>query len=146
MRLFLDANVLFLAGYSRSSPVHDLLVLHRSGRCDLVTSAYAIEEARRNLALKGPVGAMEAFRAALADVVSVAEAGAPALGLALACKLTDAADVPILAAAIQCRSDVLVTGDRRAFGRYFRTALAGVEVLVLRDALRRVLELPFNDE
>jgi predicted nucleic acid-binding protein len=146
VRLFLDANILFLAGYSRGSPVHDLLALHRAGRCELVTSAYAIDEARRNLALKGPVGAMEAFGAALADVVSVAEAGAPALGRALASKLTDAADVPILAAAIQCRSDVLVTSDRRAFGRYFRTALAGVEILVLRDALRRVLELPLNDE
>lgn len=145
MRLFLDANILFLAGYSRSSPVHDLLALRRAGRCDLVTSAYAIEEARRNLAVKGPVDAMEAFGAALTDVVSVAEAGAPALERAVASRLTDATDVPILAAAIQCRSDVLVTGDRRAFGRYFRTTLAGVEILVLRDALRRVLGLPLID-
>lgn len=146
MRLFLDANILFLAGYSRSSPVHDLLALRRAGRCELVTSVYASAEARRNLAVKGPVDAMDAFGTALADVASVAEAGAPALERAKACRLADAADVPILAAAIQCRSDVLVTGDRRAFGRYFRTTLAGVEILVLRDALRRVLQLPLNDE
>ena len=45
-------------------------------------------------------------------------------------------------AALQCRADILVTTDRRAFGRHFRTRLVGVEVFVLRDALRRVLEIP----
>ena len=142
MRLFLDANILFLAGYSRTSPVHDLLALGRAGACELVASGYAVEEARRNLAAKAPVGAVESLGAALADVTSVAEARAPALEVAATAVLTDPADVPILAAAIQCRADVLVTGDRRAFGRHFRTRLAGIEVLVLRDALRRVLEIP----
>jgi predicted nucleic acid-binding protein len=145
VRLFLDANVLFLAGYSRTSPVHDLLALGRAGGCELVASGYAVEEARRNLAAKAPASAVEALSAALAGVTSVAEARAPALEVAAAAALTDAADVPILAAAIQCRADVLVTGDRRAFGRHFRTRLAGVEVLVLRDALRRVVGLPLSD-
>jgi len=142
VRLFLDANILFLAGYSRTSPVHDLLALGRAGACELVASGYAVEEARRNLAAKAPAGAVESLSAALADVTSVAEARAPALEIAATAALTDPADVPILAAAIQCRADVLVTGDRRAFGRHFRTRLAGIEVLVLRDALRRVLEIP----
>ena len=142
MRLFLDANILFLTGYSRTSPVHDLLALGRAGACELVASGYAVEEARRNLAAKAPAGAVESLSAALADVTSVAEARAPALEVAATALLTDPADVPILAAAIQCRADVLVTGDRRAFGRHFRTRLAGIEVLVLRDALRRVLEIP----
>jgi len=142
VRLFLDANILFLAGYSRTSPVHDLLALGRAGACELVASGYAVEEARRNLAAKAPAGAVESLSAALADVTSVAEARAPALEVAATAALTDPADVPILAAAIQCRADVLVTGDRRAFGRHFRTRLAGIEVLVLRDALRRVLDIP----
>ena len=142
MRLFLDANILFLAGYSRTSPVHDLLALGRAGACELVASGYAVEEARRNLAAKAPAGAVESLSAALADVTSVAEARAPALEVAATVALTDPADVPILAAAIQCRADVLVTGDRRAFGRHFRTRLAGIEVLVLRDALRRALDIP----
>jgi predicted nucleic acid-binding protein len=142
MRLFLDANILFLAGYSRTSPVHDLLALGRAGRCELVASGYAIEEARRNLVAKGPAGSVQAFNGALTDVMPVGEASSPALASAVAAELSDPADVPILAAAIQCGADVLVTGDRRAFGRYFRARLAGVEVLVLRDALRRVLGLP----
>jgi predicted nucleic acid-binding protein len=146
LRLFLDANVLFLAGYSRTSPVHDLLALGRAGVCDLVASGYAVEEARRNLTAKAPAGALEALSAALADVTSVAEARASALESAAAAALTDPADVPILAAAIQCRADILVTGDRRAFGCHFRTRLVGVEVLVLRDALRRVLGMTLDDQ
>ena len=145
LRLFLDANILFLAGYSRTSPVHDLLDLGRTRRCELVASGYTTEEARRNLAVKGPDGALEALDAALEAVTVVAEARPPALDLAAAAALTDPADVPVLAAAIQCQADVLVTGDRRAFGQYFRARIAGVEVLLLRDALRRVLVLPLLD-
>ena len=145
LRLFLDANVLFLAGYSPTSPVHDLLALGRAGACELVASGYAVEEAQRNLAAKAPSGAVEALSTALADVTSVAEARAPALEVAATVALADPADVPILAAAIQWRADILATGDRRAFGPYFRTRLVGVEVLVLRDALRRVVGLPLSD-
>ena len=145
LRLFLDASVLFVAGYSRTSPVHDLLALGGAGACELVASGYAVEEARRNLAAKGPVGAVEALSAALEAVTSVTEARPSAMEVAASAALADPADVPILAAAIQCRADVLVTGDRRAFGRHFRTRLNDVEVLVLRDALRRVLGMPLGD-
>jgi predicted nucleic acid-binding protein len=141
LRLFLDANVLFLAGYSTTSPVHDLLQLARARHCQLVASAYAIEEARRNLAAKVPTDALPRFHSALAVVTLVGEAAPAALEAASAIGLADPADVPILAAAIQSGADVLVTGDRRAFGPYFGTRLAGVEVLALRDTLRRVLGL-----
>ena len=144
VRLFLDANVLFLAGYSSASPVHDLIALARAGHCELLASSYAVEEARRNLAAKGPAGASQAFNAVLADVTLVAEARVPALEAAAAAALTDPADVPILAAAIQCRANVLVTGDRRAFGRFFRKVYRDIEILVLRDAIRRVLNLPLE--
>ena len=117
-RLFLDANVLFLAGYSARS-VHDDRTA-RAGHCELLASIYAVKEARRNLAAQGPAGASRHVDAVLADVTLVAEARVPALEIAAAAALTDPADVPILAAAIQCRADVLVTGDRRAFGRFFR--------------------------
>jgi predicted nucleic acid-binding protein len=145
MRLFLDANILFLAGYSIESPVHDLLALGRAGQCELAASGYAIEEARRNLMLKGPAGALETFSAALVPVGVVAEAGSSALERAAQVRLNDDSDVPILAAAIQCGAEILVTGDRRAFGRLFRTTVAGVEILLLRDALRRVLGLPLGE-
>jgi predicted nucleic acid-binding protein len=144
MRLFLDANILFLAGYSSASPVHGLIELARAGHCELLASSYGVEEARRNLAAKGPANSLQAFNAVLADITLVAEARAPALETAAAAALTDPADVPILAAAIQSGADILVTGDRRAFGRFFRTAFRGIEILVLRDAIRRVLNLPLE--
>lgn len=139
MRLFLDANILFLTGYSAASPVHDLLALCRAGHCALVTSAYAIEEARRNLEMKGPVDAEGRFEAALTQVTVAAEAAPAFLERATATGLADRSDIPILAAAIQCRADALVTGDRHAFGPHFGSSLAGVEILLLRDALRRIV-------
>lgn len=144
MRLFLDANILFLAGYSTESPVHELLALGRAGLCEIATSGYAVEEARRNLEAKGPAGSAEAFTAALTGMTLVAEARGAALTAAEAVGLSDDADVPILAAAIHCGADVLVTGDRRAFGRLFRTRVSGVEVLSLRDTLRRVVGVPLE--
>jgi predicted nucleic acid-binding protein len=144
VRLFLDANILFLTGYSSKSPVHLLLELSQAGLCELVVSGYAVEEARRNLATKGPATGLDALDAALHGMLPVAEARGAALEAAEAVGLSDAADVPILAAAIQCKADILVTGDRRAFGRLFRTRVLGVEVLTLRDALRRVVGVPLE--
>ncbi len=139
MRLFLDANIIFLAGYSKSSPVHDLLALARLGDCELVMSAYAQEEARRNLEVKGSPGWQDAMRLAVESIAVIGEAQRPALELAQGAALSDPNDVPILAAAIQCRADVLVSGDRRAFGALFGSRVAGVEVLTLREPLRRLI-------
>ena len=144
MRLFLDANILFLTGYSSESPVHLLMELSKAGLCEIVASGYAVEEARRNLARKGPGTALGALDAALHGMVLVAEARGAVLNAAQSVGLSDPADVPILAAAIQCKADILVTGDRRAFGRLFRTRVSGVEVLTLRDALRRVVGIPLE--
>lgn len=136
--------ILFLAGYSAASPVHDLLALAATGLGELATSGYAVEEARRNLIAKGPEAGPGALDVALQGILLVAEARAAALASAEAVGLGDTADVPILAAAIQCGSDVLITGDRRAFGRFFGTRVSGIEVLPLRDALRRVVGVPLE--
>ena len=144
MRLFLDANILFLTGYSSESPVHWLLALSRAGLCEIVVSGYAVEEARRNLATKGPETGLGALDAALRGMTLVAEARGAGLEAAEAVGLSDAADIPILAAAIQCGAHILVTGDRRAFGKFFRSRVSGVEVLTLRDALRRVVGIPLE--
>jgi predicted nucleic acid-binding protein len=52
MRLFLDANILFSAAYRDGSPAALLIELSNAGRCQLVSSAFALEEARRNVAAK----------------------------------------------------------------------------------------------
>ena len=139
MRLFLDANILFLAGYSASSPVHDLLALAAAGDCELLSSEYAFEEARRNLTLKSPEGSVERFETIAAAIIRVQEASGLALEQAQAVKLSDAADIPILAAALQCGADALVTGDRRAFGSFFGRRIESVRIVRLRDALTELL-------
>ena len=139
MRLFLDANILFLAGYSATSPVHDLLALAAAGDCELLSSEYAFEEARRNLALKSPDGSLERFEAATALIIPVQEASGPALEQAQSVKLSDASDIPILAAALQAGADALVTGDRRAFGSFFGQRIGSLRILRLRDALTAIL-------
>ena len=43
MRLFLDANILFGAAYRDGNPVELLFALERTGRCRLLSSAFAVE-------------------------------------------------------------------------------------------------------
>jgi len=124
-RLFLDANVLFSAAYREDSSLHRLWQLPD---VELITSAYAREEAERNL------DATHRVRLAMLmiDVRIVADApprGLPA-GVALRGK-----DRPILAAAIAARATHLVTGDRRDFGAYFGETIEGVLILPPRDYL-----------
>ena len=139
MRFFLDANILFLAGYSATSPVHDLLALAAAGDCELLSSEYAFEEARRNLALKRPGGSLQQFAATTDLIMHVEEANGAALEYAQSVNLTDASDTPILAAALQAAADALVTGDRRAFGPFFGQRIGNLRILRLRDALTEIL-------
>lgn len=48
-------------------------------------------------------------------------------------------DAPILAAAVQARADLLVTGDSRDFGPFFGRTLRGVKVVTPAQALAAVL-------
>ncbi|MBN8763445.1 MAG: hypothetical protein J0I63_09455 [Thiobacillus sp.] len=56
MRLFLDANILFTAAHNPQGKAALVIELGQAGLWQLVSSAYALEEARRNLALKFPDG------------------------------------------------------------------------------------------
>lgn len=137
MRLFLDANVLFSAARSEDSRAYALFQLARAGVCTLVTSPFAIEEARRNTGLKQPERAA-ALEALLRDAEIGLECSQEQAAWALSQGLPDK-DAPILAAAVLSRCDALVTGDRSHFGSLFGKAAGGVVVLSLRDALERLL-------
>ncbi len=138
MKLFLDANVLFTAAYSPAGISRSIFELAAAGYCSLHTSAFALEEARRNLAMKAP--------ASLADLdhlfarLTVVPEPSPdklrrAQDLPLAMK-----DAPIMAAAIASAAELLVTGDRRDFGHLFGKEIEGVRVSSPREALKEVLE------
>ncbi|MGH8673514.1 MAG: PIN domain-containing protein [Burkholderiales bacterium] len=138
MTLFLDANVVFSAAHREEGRAQDLVALARGGRCKLLTSAYALEEARRNLELKSS-GFEQRRASALARTEVVAEAPAALVdwareqGLALK-------DAPILAAAERAKADLLVTGDARDFGPLYDKTLRGVQVVTLARALDLVLK------
>ena len=74
-----------------------------------------------------------------AAILHVQEASGVALNRAQEAKLSDTSDIPILAAALQCGADVLVTGDRRAFGSFFGRRIESLRIMRLRDALTELL-------
>lgn len=128
-RVFLDANVLFSAAWRTDS---GLTALWRLKRARLMSSAYAVEEARRNLetAEQG-----ERLAALAADLEIVAEPAEPLAATAEDQLPED--DRPILRAALAGRATHLLSGDRRAFGPFFGRHLAGVEILRPADYLRK---------
>ncbi len=137
MKLFLDANIIFTAAYSAEGISRHIFELAEVGYCSLYTSAFALEEARRNLALKAPAKISHLNRL-ISQLTIVAEPPPDkvqrAQELPLALK-----DAPIMAAAFACSADILVTGDRRDFGHLFGKNTEGVRVLSPKDALEEVL-------
>ena len=129
MRVFLDANVLFSAsqvGSNIAALVDASLQAH-----ELLTSDFAMEEARRNIALKRPLwqGAFDA----LAPRVSII----PSMTFDLSVDL-DVKDRPILCAAIRAGCELLVTSDRRHFGALYDTMVQGVTVVSLLGLAERL--------
>ena len=119
--VFLDANVLFSAAYR---PDSHLAKLCRLADTKLITSAYAVDEARRNLRKPEHRAALESL---MAGIVIVAESMGPpreAVYPEVAAK-----DQPILRAAVAARATHLVTGDTRHFGPFYGKTLAEVTIL-----------------
>lgn len=126
-RLFLDANVLFSAAYRDEA---GLLRLWDLTGVRLITSAYALEEARRNLLLAAQRERLEGLAAGLQVVGTVTPHPAmERIGLAQK-------DWPILSAAIRAGATHLLTGDARHFGPWFGERLEGVLILLPAAYLR----------
>jgi len=124
-RLFLDANVLFSAAYREDAGLAKFWELDD---VELVTSAYAFEEARRNLSDEEQIERLQTLVGQL-SIVPESDVELPN-GVELKEK-----DVPILQAALASDASHLLTGDRRDFGRYFGKRLAGVLVMSPRHYL-----------
>jgi predicted nucleic acid-binding protein len=119
-RVFLDANVLFSAAYRRDAGLRRLWMLPG---VELLTSAYALEEARRNLAQRGQRARLTWLMRALTIVAEPVERPLPE-GVDLPAK-----DRPILLAALDAQATHLLTGDVSHFGRHFGRAVEGVLIL-----------------
>lgn len=137
MRIFLDANVLFSACLKEHSRQYAFFSLARSGHCRLLTSAYAIDEVRRNLTRKAP--SRLSILEILTHLVEPAAQPSDDIVARMGRYGLPAKDTPILAAAIAARVDILVTGDRRHFGALFGQEIEQVRVLSLRDGLAALI-------
>ena len=125
MRVFLDTNVLASAAGTRGLCLDVLLEVFTSH--ELVLSEYVLEELQR--ALTGKFGVASAIaddflQLLRQDAVLVTEGQAPAV------ELKDKSDVPVLAAAVNGKTDVLVTGDaeRQDLGQ-----IGSLQILSPRD-------------
>jgi len=138
VRLFLDANILFSAAYRDGSAPLLLFDLAAAGRCHLVTSVFAWEEAHRNIAVKCPQ------RLPMLDALAGRVEHAPVpdtsgISAAVNQGLPDK-DAPILAAAVAAGVEILVTGDRTHFGHLYGKEVGTLRVLTLKDTLLSLMD------
>lgn len=136
-RLFLDANVLFSAAHKPASAQGLLIEFAARVWIEIISSPYAVDEARRNLKRKSPHSG-----AAWAKIESTIQLASEPdhESLAWAGKLVVAKDAPILASAARAKVDWLVTGDRADFGALFLTTQRGMLVMPPSEAIRRLLD------
>lgn len=112
MRLFFDANTLFTTAHNPNGKAALIVDLGAEGYWELYTSAYAIEEARRNLEAKFSA-ALSEFAKPLTSFQTGPESRAHPCPAGLPDK-----DCPIYLAAQGCRATHLLTGDIRDFGPF----------------------------
>ena len=136
MRVFLDANVLFSAAKSNGAARELLRFLRHAGH-ECWVDDYVVFEARRNLLAKGPE-ALSALQTMLAQMQ-----GSRAQKLSMPSKQIGwlpEKDRPVLATAIRLNCDVLVTGDRKHFGRAYGKQFGTVTI----HSPRSLAELLFS--
>lgn len=127
--VFLDANVLFSAAYRADSRIRRLW--HLRG-VQLITSGFAVEEARRNLTTPAQRSELDKL---LLSIGIVAFAGPLDHPIFATIALPDK-DRPILLAAITARATHLVTGDQQHFGPYYGQRIEGVLIVPPAEYLR----------
>ncbi len=123
LRIFLDANILFSAAKS-DGPVHALVFRLLDAGHECWVDGYVIDEARRNISAKASAR-VQSLEALLVKV-RVAATSPATLGAGPA-GLPDK-DRPVVAAAAALSCEILVTGDRTFFGKFYGRLLQGVRI------------------
>jgi predicted nucleic acid-binding protein len=109
-RLFLDANLLFTAAHNPDGKAAALFDAGALKRWELVSSAFAVAEARRNISAKYPQ-CMPRLESLLSRLTEVPQPATTRVSIQLPEK-----DLPIYLAALASRATHLLTGDTRHFG------------------------------
>ncbi len=124
-KLFLDANILFSISYGSRS-LEYFWDMAREGRCELMASAYVVEEATRNLSRMDQIKRLNEL---LKDINIVTEVD-PKMPCPVVLPQKDRS---VLLAAIQARATHLITGDLEHFGSYRGKTIQGVLICTPRD-------------
>jgi hypothetical protein len=106
---------------------------------DCLTNAYAVEEARRNHALKAPAFVAELDR--LTEMLELVGTVRTDFKIQLQSR-----DVPILGGAIAGSATHLLTGDTRDFGVFFGKTIQGVKVVSPRLLADELVNLGWLSE
>jgi predicted nucleic acid-binding protein len=139
VRVFLDANVLFSASNLASSIADPLFLASESQ--ELVTCEATRAEAWRNILLKRPAWIAGFLRNdPLVSVVGNSTREPP---IAIVAK-----DAVVVASAVECGADLLVTGDRRHLGSLDGLVIEGVRIANVRDWAESVVgpDVGVNDD
>jgi len=131
-RLFLDANVLFTAAHNPRGKAAFLFDAASLGHLRLLSSVYAVEEARRNIAAKYPQCG-ERLEVLLREITLAPQPAAPQLPtIALPEK-----DLPVFLAASAAGATHLLTGDLKHFGQHMNRPLEtkGLMIQTVADFL-----------
>jgi uncharacterized protein len=120
MRVFLDANILFSASLDASRLAEFIELLQFHAEC--LYSAYAFDEAKRNLNHKFP-SRVPALEKMIRSMTQVPDAQG-LVGIKIRGK-----DEPILTTAIAAQATHLLTGDKRDFGTHFGQTIHGTKVV-----------------
>jgi len=127
--LFLDANVLFSAAYREHSGI---LRLWHMKSVNLISSTYAVEEARRNLDMPLQKERLEKLLSDLEEIFP------HHMDIELPTNVTiREKDKPILLSAMSAKADFLITGDVRDFGKFYGKKIGGVTIIPPAEYLKR---------
>ena len=131
MKLFLDANVLFTAAHNPKGKAALVIELQARAGWVVVTSAYAREEAQRNVQRKVP-DVQDRLQTILNEIEIVEHRP----NLEFPPGLVDK-DQPIFQAALGCGASHLLTGDLKHFGPLMNrpNETYGVHVQTIADFL-----------
>ncbi|MDP4008450.1 MAG: putative toxin-antitoxin system toxin component, PIN family [Candidatus Peregrinibacteria bacterium] len=113
--LFLDANIFFSAVYSKVGGSNYLFQLANKGLFSIVTSEYALKEAKINIEKKLGKEKLPDFYKLVVILTEVDSKKTTSRQLANLHKAIAMKDVPILASAINLKVDFLITLDKKDF-------------------------------
>ena len=128
-RLFLDANVLFTAAHNPDGKASLIISLGIKGAWEVYTSGFAVEEARRNIAVKYP-SFEKNFNELISEITIVSETPDAPYPPELNEK-----DRPIFQAAHACRASYLITGDIAHFGAFMSKPKESAGIIILTPAM-----------